>query len=397
MKRGGSLVQFATKCLGFMDRLQFHKFFLVISLLLLQTDYTGLRSAAFSSSDSSSSATTPGPSPSPVANPSRFSPSPGNWVNATSNLAGMTSQCGNMTYVSAKPNEDLMIAGIALQGLWGSTDGGTSWHQLGSGGGSAKITNRPGSIIYDPVHPNVFWESGIYNSKGVYRTDTDGSVFQALGSIGHNDTVSVDFTHPNRQTLLAGGHEQKQTVYRSQDSGNTWTNVGVNLPAGTAFSSYPLVINSKTFFAGCFPSWGGGTGGIYQSNDSGTTWSSVSVQGGGAQPLVASDGSIYWPSGDGSMVRGTGQGSNWIWNQTVANGTLRNVHPIELPDGRVVSLGFQHVMISSDHGVNWQSFGPQLPFTPVGISYSDSDKSFYIWQFDCGNKVLPNAIMKIWL
>jgi hypothetical protein len=309
----------------------------------------------------------------------------------------MTSECGNMTYVSAKPNEDLVIAGIALQGLWGSTDGGTSWHQLGSGGGSAKITNRPMSIIYDPVRPNVFWQSGIYNGNGVYRTDNNGSVFRALGPIGHNDTVSVDFTDLNRRTLLAGGHEQRQTVYRSQDGGNTWTNVGVNLPAGTAFSSYPLVINSKTFFAGCSSSWGGGTGGIYQSNDSGTTWSSVSAQGGGAQPLVASDGSVYWPSADGSMMRGTGQGSNWIWSQTVPSGTLVNVHPIELPDGRIVSLSRQHVMISSDHGVNWQPFGPQLPFAPVGISYSDSDRSFYIWQSDCGNKVLPNAIMKIWL
>ncbi len=381
-----------------MAHLQFHTAILVISLTLIQTDYSVARSAAFASS-SSSSATTPGPNSIAVtaAYPARPSPSPAGWVNVTSNLAGMTSQCGNMTYVSAKPDEDLVIAGIALQGLWGSTDGGTSWHQLGMGGGSATITNRPGSIVYDPVRHNVFWESGIYNSNGVYRTDNGGSVFRALGSIHHSDTVSVDFTDPNRLTLLAGGHEQKQTVYRSQDGGNTWSNIGVNLPAGSAFSSYPLVINSKTFFAGCFPSWGGGTGGIYQSDDSGATWKFASVQGGGAQPLVASDGSIYWPSGDGAMMRGTGSGSNWVWNQTVASGTLTNVHPIELPDGRIVSLSRQHVMISSDHGVNWQSFGPQLPFTPVGITYSDFDKSFYIWQFDCGNKVLLNAIMKLWL
>jgi hypothetical protein len=232
-----------------------------------------------------------------------------------------------MTNVSSKPNEDLMIAGIAKQGLWGSTDGGTSWHRLGAGAGSTTIVNRPGSIIYDPLHPDVFWESGIYNSNGVYRTDNDGNTFLALGSIRHNDTVSVDLSDPNRQTLLAGAHEQKQTVYRSQDGGNTWTNVGASLPAGTAFSSYPLVINSKTFFAGCFPGWGGGTGGIFQSNDSGATWSSVSAQGGGAQPLVASDGSIYWSSGDGSLVRGTGQGSSWTWSQAVASGTLVNVHP----------------------------------------------------------------------
>ena len=169
--------------------------------------------------------------------------------------------------------------------------------------------------------------------NGVYRTDNDGSTFRALGSIRHNDSVSVDFTDPNRRTLLAGGHEQKQTVYHSQDGGNTWRNVGANLPAGTAFSSFPLVINSTTFFAGCSPSWGGGTGGIYQSNDAGATWISASAQGGGAQPLIASDGSIYWSSGDGAMVRGIGQGSHWTWSQTVASGTLINVHPIELPDG----------------------------------------------------------------
>jgi len=114
----------------------------------------------------------------------------------------MASECGNMTYVSAKPNEDLVIAGVAQRGLWGSTDGGMSWHQLGSGGGSATITNRPGSIIYDPVRTDVFWESGIYNSNGVYRTDNGGSVFRSLGSIHHNDSVSVDFSDINRRTLL---------------------------------------------------------------------------------------------------------------------------------------------------------------------------------------------------
>jgi hypothetical protein len=386
MKHGVALVQFVKKC---------GAAFWLVALLLLQADYS--QQAAADPGDTSPPVTTPSTSSGTIAIAPRLSPSPGNWVNVTSNLAGMTSECGNMTFVSAKPNEDLMIAGIARRGLWGSRDGGTTWHQLGSGGGSTTIINRTGSIIYDPARPEVFWESGIYNSNGVYRTDDDGSVFRALGSTRHNDTVSVDFTDRNRRSLLAGGHEQKQTVYRSQDGGNTWINVGVNLPAGTAFSSYPLVINSRTFFVGCFPSWGGGTGGIYQSNDSGATWNSASAQGGGAEPLVASDGSIYWPSGDGSMVRGTTDASNWIWKQTVASGTLMNVHPIELPDGRIVSLSSQYVMISSDHGVHWQAFGPQLPFRPVGISYSDFDKSFYIWQFDCGNKVLPNAILKIWL
>jgi len=282
-------------------------------------------------------------------------------------------------------------------GTLGSSDGGTSWHRLGTGAGSATIVNRTGSIVYDPAHSNVFWESGIYNSNGVYRSDNDGTTFFALGTISHVDSVSVDFSDPNRQTLLAGVHERSRTVYRSQDGGKTWANVGANLPAGTAFSSYPLAINSKTFFAGLNPSWAGGTGGIFQSDDSGRTWYYASNRGGGAEPLVASDGSVYWPDGNGSMVRGTGQGSSWTWTEVAGSGTLMNVHPIELPDGRIASLGNQHVVISSDHGRSWQPIGPQLPFTPVGLAYSDFDKAFYVWQFDCGKKVLPNAIMKLWL
>ena len=376
-------------------------FMVILSLAIIQEGCSGPTLAQPSQPSSNGAAPTPPvtapPTPTSSGNPVRTSPSPGNWVNVTSNLAGMASECGNMTYVSSKPSEDLMIAGVAQQGLWGSSDGGTSWHRLGTGAGSATIVNRTGSIVYDPAHSNVFWESGIYNSNGVYRSDNDGTTFFALGTISHVDSVSVDFSDPNRQTLLAGVHERSRTVYRSQDGGKTWANLGTNLPAGTAFSSYPLAINAKTFFAGCNPSWAGGTGGIFQSNDSGSTWYYASNRGGGAQPLVASDGSVYWPDGNGSMVRGTGQGSSWIWTQVAGSGALMNVHPIELPDGRIASLGNQHVVISSDHGRSWQPIGPQLPFTPVGLAYSDFDKAFYVWQFDCGKKVLPNAIMKLWL
>jgi hypothetical protein len=49
------------------------------------------------------------------------------------------------------------------------------------GARSAAIVNRPSSIVYDPVHSNVFWESGIYNKNGIYRSDDGGTTFSALG------------------------------------------------------------------------------------------------------------------------------------------------------------------------------------------------------------------------
>src|SRR5579859_4326621 len=173
-------------------------------------------------------------------------PSPGSWSNVTGNLANMPSECGNLTMLSAVPGSNTIIAGIAQKGLWASSNNGASWTHLGSGSGSAVITNRPQWITYDPTHPGVFWEAGIYNGGGVYKTTDGGSTFQQLGNVTHNEYVSVDFSDPNRQTIVAGGHERSQYVWKSTDGGQTWSNIGLNLPSGTGFSEFPIVINSQT-------------------------------------------------------------------------------------------------------------------------------------------------------
>ena len=122
------------------------------------------------------------------------------WVNVTGNLAGMASECGNSTILSPVPGSGTIIAGVALKGLWANSSGST-WSHLGSGAGSDTITNRPTWIAHDPTSPGTFWESGIYNGGGVYRTTDHGRTFHRLGSITHNDYVSVDFSDPDRHTL----------------------------------------------------------------------------------------------------------------------------------------------------------------------------------------------------
>ena len=152
------------------------------------------------------------------------------WVNVTGNLAGMPSECGNLCLLSVVPGQDKIIAGIAKQGLWQTTDGGATWKALGQGAGSDSIVNRPSRIVYDPTSATAFWESGIYNSSGVYHTTNGGQTFRHLGGAKHNDFVDVDFADAKRRTLLAGGHEQSRMVWKSTDGGQSWTNVGVNLP-----------------------------------------------------------------------------------------------------------------------------------------------------------------------
>ena len=101
----------------------------------------------------------------------------GEWANVTSNLAEMDSECGNLGFVSAKADENLVIAGVALRGLWASVDGGENWEPFGVGDGSDEIVNRPTAMIYDPEVPERFWEVGIYNSGGIYVTNDNGETF----------------------------------------------------------------------------------------------------------------------------------------------------------------------------------------------------------------------------
>lgn len=310
------------------------------------------------------------------------------WVDATGNLAGLASECGNLTLLSAVPDSDAIIAGVAKVGLFETRDGGEHWEPLGTGAGSASITNRPSSIVYDPEHPGTFWESGIYNGGGVYKTTDDGATFQQLGDIGHNDLVSVDFGDPERTTLLVGGHEQKQILYLSTNGGESFEQIGANLPADSHFSSAPLVLDDSTFLLGAC-GYGDGTCGIYRTDDAGDSWERVSALAATARPLWASDGAIYWPLiYNSGLARGSADGTSWT---QVADGSV-TAPPVELPDGRILTLKGRDVVVTADQGANWNVVGEPLPFDASGVVYSAQTKMLFAWHWDCGDIVLPDAI-----
>jgi photosystem II stability/assembly factor-like uncharacterized protein len=308
------------------------------------------------------------------------------WMNVTGTLAGMTTECGNLMILSSVPGSDTVLAGVARKGLW-ANNGGTKWVHVS---GTSQISNRPSSVVYDPLHTGVYWESGIYNGAGVYQTTDNGITFQQLGEAKHIDYLSVNFRDPERQTLLGGGHEAPRTVYLSSDRGQTWTNVGANLPPNTGFSQHPIVINSFTYLVDVLSGGAANNGGIYRTVDSGSTWRRVSDRAPSAPPLVAANHAIYWPA-NGGLLRSVDLGATWT---QVGNG-VRPVQPIELPDGRLVSVGDNALIISADGGSKWTAFGAVLPFSPAGVVYSTGRRAFFIWHSTCEPVVLSDAVMQI--
>ena len=221
------------------------------------------------------------------------------WVNATGNLANMASECGNLGLISAQPCSNRVIAGIAKKGLWQTVDGGKTWTALGTGAGSAVITNRISAIVYDPMDPKIFWESGIYNGGGIYKTVDSGTTFEQLGDITHCDSVSVDLSDPERKTLIAGTHENNTPLHYSKDGGKVWSNIANALPAG--YCTATLALSATNFLVACADN-------IMRTTNAGAQWDvAAGSKGGVFQPLLASDGAIYWPGTSGGVQKSTGR------------------------------------------------------------------------------------------
>jgi photosystem II stability/assembly factor-like uncharacterized protein len=250
-------------------------------------------------------------------------------------------------------------------------------------------------LVYDPAHPGTFWEAGIYNGGGVYRTDDNGTTFKELGSIRHTEGVGVDLTDPARRTLVATIHETP-AVWRSTDGGQNWTDQSAALPPGMGLAGQPLVIDAQTYLVG---SYRGDNAGVLRTTDGGTSWTVAHKGSVIGVPLVArSDGAIYWVLDSGGVIRSVDKGATWT--QVARDGsTWPGAGMInELPDGRLAAIGRQVVIVSADQGSTWRALGPGLPFPPSGLVYAPYRKAFFAWYFTCNqgdNPVLADSIVTL--
>ena len=225
----------------------------------------------------------------------------------------------------------------------------------------------------------------------MFRTD-DGVVFAQLGNASWSDLVSVDFTDPERRTLVVGVHEQP-TVLRSPDGGTTWTDVSAGLPEGVGHASAPYVVDSMVHLVGTVS---GPAAGVYRTTDGGATWSVVRPGGVVGAPVVI-DGTIWWllEAGRG-VISSTDDGATWTDHP--ASGKIHRFATtlVGLPDGRLATIGTGRVVVS-EGGTNWTAVGPPLPYSPNGLTYSPTHDAFFIWRFDCAvdeNDVRADSIMR---
>ncbi|MDQ1688813.1 MAG: hypothetical protein QOK42_1788 [Frankiaceae bacterium] len=145
---------------------------------------------------------------------------------------------------------DVVYAGVEDAAMFKSTDGGTSWSELsglrGHGSGSQWQPGAGGmclhTILLDPRDENRIFAA--ISAAGVFRSDDGGTTWgpknkglksgeipSAEAEVGH--CVHRLAQHPDRPDTI---YMQKHwDVMRSDDGGDSWTEVSGNLPSDFGF------------------------------------------------------------------------------------------------------------------------------------------------------------------
>ncbi len=297
------------------------------------------------------------------------------WQNATGDLGGSEWKKDGIWKIVAVPGSKELVCSMIGLGLWSSLDGGTTWKRLGVEGSRPINQGQAVQFVFDPKDSKQWWTSGMYN-YAVWKTSDGGAHFTKLGDFNHADGIGVDFTDPERKTVVIGLHEQERSLHKSTDGGKTWVKIGDKLPENSAFSTDPIVLDAKTYITSGAGYKKNEPWGIYRTEDGGASWGKVSDAGASGNPLVTSDGLIFWSClWDGSLIKSADKGKTFTSVQGPVRGML-----IELPGHRIVGVKETQLFVSVDAGATWAAFGEPLPFKPSGLAYSDGLRSLVAYQ-----------------
>jgi photosystem II stability/assembly factor-like uncharacterized protein len=244
---------------------------------------------------------------------------------------------GRVTAIAVNPTDPLTIyAGGAQGGVWKSTDGGQTWTPIGDTQCSLAI----GSVTIDPVNPSIIYvgtgeqnNSGdSYYGCGVLRSTDGGSTWTQLGAsvfvtttggarIGH---VIIDRSTAGSMTSTTLLASTSFGLYRSTDSGQSWTRVLAGNVSGLAVDP----VNTSTWYS-AIGNYGttASQNGVLKSTDDGVTWTPLTLAfattvGRTELAIAPSNGNILYAAVEDRTPNGSNaQALLGIWRSTDAGTT----------------------------------------------------------------------------
>lgn len=195
--------------------------------------------------------------------------------------------------VAIDPTDRSTLYAAGQGGVSKSTDGGRSWHNNG------RMAEYLTELLIDPNNPRRI----LAGFRSVHRSRDGGENWDPVltpeddyVAYYYPPTVtSMEFAPSDRAVVYASASDSSRSVYRSRDSGETWTALDAHLPGASALavdSCDPAIVHAGA--------WSGG----YRTFDGGETWTQSSQ----LPPVFALARDPRHPS---SVFAGTAAGLFW--------------------------------------------------------------------------------------
>jgi len=236
----------------------------------------------------------------------------------------------------------MLDRGSSPKGIFRSLNGGRHWEETSL---TDRIIRR---LIINPNNNNIIYAG---TDRGVYRSSDKGKNWRPINSGLPERTTIYDlaFNQTNPDVIYAG--TGGKGIFRSVDSGEHWTAVGlagIEVRALAVSNSNPNII-----IAGTFPS------GLYRSTDEGDNWSVVDTPGFWAHQCTMSlifdavDENIVYAATFGGVLRSENNGKSWM-ESGLRYRHIESLAVDELNGGTIyVGIWGGGVAKSTDNGNNW--------------------------------------------
>jgi photosystem II stability/assembly factor-like uncharacterized protein len=266
-----------------------------------------------------------------------------------------------------------MYMGDMAQGVWRTTNGGTSW-QVVNRGLTAMAPNRLATV---PGRPDIVYGAIPVNSEGIYKATRGGAKWTFLPVSGvecWGDGCSV-LADPFTSNRLYVTDQVDGKIFRSDDGGQTWPQSAtiIHAPyAGCLVSTQALEADLQSpgiLMAGIraicddFTSW---EGDIYRSTDYGETWTTTLSIGQVISPVTDIAYDVLTPTivyaatnrnDAGGMLKSTDGGQTWQpMGETIpALSFVQSIAVEPSPPYRVFAWSSHGdgLYVSEDQGASW--------------------------------------------